>query len=333
MERLFGTSGSPFMHQLSIDDRAPTWFFIQGSLTRVVRTLPRLWVIGTIAAALSVAACKQTEAPPAPPALDQIAQSAEPRRDLPEEQRSPDLFGAWLVQAVSTPEAALQDRSWDMVLLVGVRQLELLSQCVTIGPFDYGRTVGGGIAVRQSSVAPRPGPAAPAPVQCARTLSPAERAIPPILLASSEVRRRSDGSVVLSGGAGALTVRRPSGALRNPRGASPPPRVPPALGAWRFVKVDGRTIAPAHTMELLLRPKHLEWRSGCVSEVKTLGREADTLVLSDSDAFPVCERGRSEAERLAERLFSGKVAFRMGAEGRLRLRGSGVTAELDPLVR
>jgi len=267
-----------------------------------------------------------------PPPADQIVRTAEPRQDLPEEQSSPDLLGAWLVQTVTTPDPAPQYRSWDMILLVGVRQLELLSQCITIGPFDYGRTVGGGIAVRQTSVSPRPGMAA-TPPQCARALSPAERAISSILLAASVVKRQRDGTVWLSGRAGALTIRRPQGALRNPRGQVPPPRVPPPLGAWRFVSMNGRTLAADQAMELLLRPMHLEWRSGCVSEVKELRRERDRLVPSAGDGFPVCERGRSDAERLAERLFAGSIAFRMDPEGRLRLEGAGVTAELDPLIR
>ncbi len=308
--------------------------FPSALLTGLVRPVPWSGFAAAIGTSLSLAACGPTQAPPAPPASDQVVHTAEPRQDLSEEQRSPDLFGAWLVQTVTTPGPALQDRSWDTVLLVGVRQLEVLSQCITIGPFDYGRTVGGGIAVRQTSVSPHPGvAAAPPPPQCARMRSPAERAIPSILLASSDVKRLGDGAVAISGRAGALTVRRPEGALRNPRGEAPPPRLPPPLGAWRFVRVNGRPLAADQAMELLLRPKHLEWRSGCVSGVKELRQERDKLVSSDSDAFPVCERGRSEAERLAARLFAGTVAFQTDAEGRLRLQGSGVTAELDPLIR
>lgn len=285
-------------------------------------------------ASLLLAACGPAQAPPAPPASDQLVPATEPRQDLPEEQRSPDLFGAWLVQTVTTSDPALQDRSWDIFLLVGVRQLEVLSQCITLGPFDYGRTVGGGIAVRQTSVLPRPGVAAAPPLpQCARMRSPAERSIPSILLAASDVKRRGDGTVALSGRAGAMTIRRPQAALRNPRGEAPPPRVPPPLGAWRFVRVNGRTLAPNQAMELLLRPKYLEWRSGCVSEVRALQREGGKLLPGDSDPFPACERGRSDAERLAERLFADTVAFRMDAEGRLRLQGSGITAELEPLIR
>lgn len=305
--------------------------FLPVLLTCMVRISAR-FRLAVAGASLSLAACGQTQAPPTPPASNQIVHTAEPRQDLPEEQGLPDLFGAWLVQTVTTAGPAPQDQSWDIVLFVGVRQLEVLSQCVTIGPFDYGRTAGGGISVRLTSVSPRPGVAATPPPQCARMRSPAERAIPSVLLAASDVKRLGDGTVALSGRAGALIIRRPEGALRNPRGEAPTPRVPPPLGAWRFVQVNGRTLAPDQAMELLLRPKHLEWRSGCVNEVKKLRHERDRLVLGDSDAFLVCERGRSEAERLAGPLFAGTVAFQMDAEGRLRLQGSGVTAELEPLI-
>ncbi|WP_324750744.1 hypothetical protein SH591_04735 [Sphingomonas sp. LY54] len=284
-----------------------------------------------IGASLLAAACTPAaEAPLPPAAADRDARVEAPRQDLSDEQRSPDLFGAWLVEGIEAPKPVARDRSWEMVLLVGVRQLELLSQCVTIGPFDYGRTSGGGIAVRQPVAPPRA--EAPPPAQCARALSPAEAAMPAVLLSATDVQRRQDGTVLLAGPRGSALLRRPEGALRNPRGQAPPPRVPLLLGAWRFVSVDGRTVPPGEAMELLLRPTQLEWRSGCVSAVRALHREGDTLRAGESDMFPVCERGRSEAERSAERLFAGSVTTRMDADGRLRLEGSGVTAELVPLA-
>ena len=298
----------------------------------MIRCIQR-WRLTMAVASLAVAGCEASEAPPAPPASDPAIEPPEPRQDLPDEQRSPDLLGAWIVESVATPGPALQDRSWEMVLLVGVRQLELLSQCVTIGPFDYGRRAGGGIAVGPVTVAPGTGRATPPPPpQCARALSPAEGALPRLLLAAREVRREEDGTVSLAGPAGTVTLRRPKGALANPRGQAPPPRVPPPLGAWRFVTVDGRTLPPGEGMELLLRPSHIEWRSGCVSEVRELRSEGHLLLPGPSDPFPVCERGRSESERAAERLFGAPVAMRMAADGRLVLRGSGLTAELVPLV-
>lgn len=286
-----------------------------------------------IGASCSMAGCKPAEAPPAPPASGQAVQNAEPRQDLPDEQRSPDLFGAWVVESVGTPAPAPKDRSWDMILLVGARQLEVLSQCVTIGPFDYGRTGGGGIAVRQVAIpaGPQPGTMPPR-VQCARALSPAEAAVSSILPSVVDVERKSGGAVSLTGRAGSITLRRPQGALSNPRGQMPPPRAPLLLGAWRFVSVDGRTLAANEGMELLLRPWHLEWRSGCVNEIKELRREGDNLVPGAADPFPVCERGRSKAELSAERLFTGTVATRMGQDARLRLEGSGIVAELVPLT-
>ncbi|MEA1014768.1 hypothetical protein [Sphingosinicella sp. LY1275] len=294
----------------------------------MTEALPRVLLIG---ASLLAAACSPSAPEPAPQAAAAVTHIAEPRQDLPEEQRSPDLFGAWLVEAVEAPKPVARDRSWDMVMLVGVRQLELLSQCVTIGPFDYGRTPGGGIAVRQPVAPPRAG-RSPPPVQCARALSPAEAAMPAVLLGATDVQRQADGMVLVAGPRGSALLRRPEGALRNPRGQAPPPRVPPLLGAWRFVSVDGRALPPGEEMELLLRPSRLEWRSGCVSAVRALRRDGDTLRAGESDMFPVCERGRSEAERSAERLFAGSVTPRMAADGRLRLEGSGVTAELVPLA-
>jgi hypothetical protein len=103
------------------------------------------------------------------------------------------------------------------------------------------------------------------------------------------------------------------------------------LGAWRLASIDGRTIAPDAGIELLLRPRYLEWRSGCVAEVRELEREGDRLLPGKADPYPVCERGRSKAELLAGRLFSGAVALQMSPDGRLRLQGSGVAAELEPL--
>ncbi len=123
---------------------------------------------------------------------------------------------------------------------------------------------------------------------------------------------------------------RSHGAFQNPRGQAPPP-VPPSLGAWRLASIDGRTIAPDASIELLLRPRYLEWRSGCVAEVRELEREGDRLLPGKADPYPVCERGRSKAELLAGRLFSGAVALQMRPDGRLRLQGSGVAAELEPL--
>ena len=85
-------------------------------------------------------------------------------------------------------------------------------------------------------------------------------------------------------------------------------------------------------MELLLRPHWLEWRSGCVSEVRELRTKRGLLVPGASDPFPVCERGRSEGELGVERLFAGSVSSRMERNGRLTLQGSGVTAQLEPLT-
>lgn len=299
----------------------------------MVRCMPRLRLTIAIGASMAAAACRPAEAPPTPSASDPVTQAAEPRQDVPEEQRSPDLFGAWLVHSVSTTNYAPRDRSWNMIVFVGVDQLEVLSQCITVGPFDYGRTVGGGIVVRQISVSPRPrATPTPALTQCARALSTAESAMPPILLAALDVKREADGSVMLSGQEGKVILRRPPGALGNPRGQAPPPRVPPLLGAWRFLSVNGRTLLPDESIELLLRPRHLEWRSGCVSEVREMRSEGDKLIPGDSDLFPICERGLTEAERSASRLFTDTVATRMGQDGRLRVQGSGVTAELIPLV-
>lgn len=286
---------------------------------------------GIFAALVALSSCKPVQAPPAPPAVaEPVAAPAAPRQDLPEEQRSPDLFGAWRVERIAAPGPAPIDGSWDMILLVGLRQIEILSQCVTIGPFDYGRTVGGGIAVGPTAVRPRPGTTTPP--QCARALSSGEQAIGSVLFDASEVRRDATGAVALAGRAGIVTLRRPPGALANPRGQAPPPALPPTLGAWRFSSVDGRVLAPGQEMELLLRPSHLEWRSGCVGEVRELGREGNRLVPGASDPFPVCERGRSDAELAVGRLVERAIDVRMMPDGRLTLKGSGVTATLEPLV-
>jgi len=289
-----------------------------------------------LGAALAAAACKPTPVPQPAPVEQAATPLIEGREDLPEEQRSPDLFGAWLVERVEAPDPALQDRSWDMILLVGVRQLEVLSQCVTIGPFDYGRTEGGGIAIRQPSTQPsRPRPSgkpAPVIVQCARALSPAEQALPRIFFAATDVERVGQNAISISGPSGALLLRRPSGALRNPRGQSPAPRTPLLLGAWRLVSIDGRAVQPAERVELLLRPRHLEWRSGCVHEVKELQVEGYVLHPGETEPFPVCERGRSEAERSLGKLFKAAVTADMMENGALTLHGSGVAAAFQPLT-
>lgn len=289
-----------------------------------------------IGAALILGACRPAQTPPAAPDPDtSVAASpaAEPRADLPTEQRTPDLFGSWLIETVAAPGAAAKDRFWDMILLAGNRQLEVLSQCITIGPFDYGRTVGGGMVVTRPQPRPRPpaAPGAPVPAQCARGLSPAEQALAPILFAARTVRHDPDGAVTVAGEAGSIVMRRPSGALANPRGQTPPPSLPPLLGAWRLVALDGSEVR--ERIELLLRPNHIEWRSGCVNEARVLRSDRDRLLPGEVDPFPVCERGRSEGERVLERLLSGPVAARTAADGSLTLTGSGVSAELAPLTR
>jgi hypothetical protein len=287
-----------------------------------------------VGAVLAAAACNQSQPPAAPPRPDRAVQAPEPRPDLPEEQRSPDLYGTWLVESVSVPNPLPRDRFWNQILLVGSRQLEVISQCVTIGPFDYGRTVGGGIAVSQPPATPGPGRIGTPPIaQCARGLSPAEQALGPLLLAARDVKLGTEGAVTLTGRAGSITLRRPEGVLRNPFSQTPPPRIPPLLGAWRFVRVDGQALSSTHNMELLLRARHVEWRSGCVSEVRLLSHDRNILTPGEIDSFPVCERGRSEAEEAVGRLLADKVVIRMSEDGQLGLEGSGVTAELAPLTR
>jgi hypothetical protein len=288
-----------------------------------------------LVAAIAGAACKPAEAPAPTGGAEPPASIPEPRADLPDEQRSPDLFGAWRIERVSAPGLQPQDRGWDMILLVGNRQVEILSQCVTIGPFDYGRRVGGSIVVTQAAPSPRPPGQAgvPPPAQCARALSPAEQALPPVLFGGGSVTRNPDGSVTIAGPAGSLLLRRPSGALANPRGQAPPPPVPPLLGAWQVVSVNGRRLPDNERAELLLRPHHLEWRSGCVNEGRVLRREANMLLPGQIDPFPVCERGRSDAERGLEELTAAPIAARVTANGRLTLQGRRVMAELAPLTR
>lgn len=294
----------------------------------------RLAILLVTASALI--ACERTGAPSVPTVPRSSALPIDGREDRPEEQRSPDLYGAWVVEAIASPDRTPLENYNDMILLVGARQLEVLSQCVTFGPFDYGRTVGGGITVRQPSatrILPTSDGARPPPVQCARMLSPAEQALPGLLFSARPVRRNPDGSLTLSGGGGTMEIRRPAGALDNPRGEAPPPPRPPLLGAWRFVSIDGHAVGYDERMELLLRPQYIEWQSGCVNEVRQLDRNGDMLMPGASDAFPVCERGRSEAEIAVEKLFAAPIAADMGRKGRLTLAGSGVTAELVPLTR
>lgn len=218
-----------------------------------------------------------------------------------------------------------------MILLVGSRELEAVSQCIRIGPFEYDRTAGGGIAVRQPAPR-RPAPGSPPIAMCARGLSPNEQALVPILFAARRVERRPDGRVVISGPGGALTMVRPEGALANPWGNAPPPPVPPALGAWRLASIDGRDLG-SERIELLLRSHLIEWRSGCVNEARALEREGDRLLPGEIDPYPVCERGRTPAEEALGRLTSGPVTARMSPSGRLGLTGSGVHAEFVPLTR
>lgn len=290
-----------------------------------------LWFISLGGASLAAAGCEQA-APPRISAASGVDQ-ASPRNDLPGEQRSTEFFGSWLVRILSANGTALQNYASDMILLVGINQLEVISQCVTIGPFEYFRTSTGGIRVEQIEVHPRRGPAAsPAPVQCARALSPAEAAVGPLLLGATEIQARTDGTVLLSGDEGTMILSRPAGTLKNPRGQAPPPPVPPSLGAWRFLTVNGRTLPSNEKMELLLRPGHIEFRSGCVSDVRGLRRDGDHLLPGDVEPIAACERARSPTEALVETLISAPVATRMERDGRLRLHGSGVTAELVPLT-
>jgi hypothetical protein len=296
-----------------------------------MRTLTPL---ALVLAAIAGAACKPADAPAPTRGAEPPASTPEPRSDLPDEQRTPDLFGAWRIERLSAPGLQPQGRGEDMVLLVGNRQVEILSQCVTIGPFDYGRRVGGSIIVTQAAPLPRPPSQAGVlpPPQCARALSPAEQVLPPVLFGGGSVTRNADGSVTIAGPGGSLLLRRPSGALANPRGQTPPPPVP-LLGAWQVLSVNGSRLADNERAELLLRPHHLEWRSGCVNEARGLRREANMLLPGGIDPFPVCERGRSDAERGLEELTAGPIAARMAANGRLTLQGRGVTAELAPLTR
>lgn len=287
--------------------------------------------------AVVVGGCEPGNAPPAPPLSAQSAPPVQGRQDLPEEHRSLDLFGAWMIERVVAPGAVPQGRSHGMVLFVGNREVEVLSQCVTIGPFDYGRTGGGGVSISPPS--PRPlvpgyGPAPPPPApRCARALSPAERSLPAILFTASSVRREASGAVILTGDAGSVVLRRPAGALANPRGQAPSPSLPPLLGAWRFERIHGTALSVDQRAELLLRPRHIEWRSGCVHEVRATSVEGTTLLPGDIYPFPICERGLNEAEVALGRLFQAPVATQMSLDGRLALAGSGVRAELAPLTR
>jgi hypothetical protein len=147
------------------------------------------------------------------------------------------------------------------------------------------------------------------------------------------VERDATGTVTVAGEAGSIVMRRPRGALANPRGNVPAPVTPPLLGTWRLQSLDGNGLRAGERIELLLRPNRIEWRSGCVNESRALGSDRDRLLPGEVDPFPVCERGRSEAERAMGRLSSGPITARTAADGRLTLNGSGVTAELEPLVR
>ena len=302
---------------------------------------PKAWCAFVAAAILAAGGCKPAEGPSTPqePGAP-VASGATPalpgaRQDLPEEQRTPDLFGAWRVESVAAPDRRIHYDSMPMLLLVGNRELQILSQCITIGPFDYARTPGGGIAISQAVVTPRPpgSDVAPAPVQCARALSPAEGTLGPLLLTARTVKPEADGGVVVAGSAGAMTIRR-LGVLPNPGGEAPPPRVPPLLGAWRVLVIDGRRLNEySQRMELLLRPAHIEWRSGCINSTKTLTLDGATLIPGEAEPFPVCERGRTEAEDAMSRLLDRPIAARMEHDGGLGLSGSGVAAELAPLDR
>lgn len=279
--------------------------------------------------ALLLIACARPPAPPPPP--DSPSGSVDSSQDLPAEQRSPDLFGSWLVEEIA-PAGEPPRPEPIMILLVGSHELEAVSQCIRIGPFQYDRTAGGGIAVRQPPPR-RPTPGSPPIAMCARGLSPNEQALAPILLAARRVERRPDGRIAISGPEGGLTMVRPVGALANPWGNAPPPPVPPALGAWRLASIDGLELAESERIELLLRSHRIEWRSGCVNQGRALHREGDRLLPGEIDPFAVCERGRTRAEEALGRLTSGPIIARMSPSGRLGLTGSGVDAEFVPLTR
>lgn len=284
-------------------------------------------------ACFALAACEPAERSSAPTPAP-AAPAVQPRQDLPEDVRALDLFGAWIVEAILPGPTVPAELGWEMVLLVGSRQLELLSQCVTIGPFAYGRRDHDGIVVSQPEPPVRIAGASPVqpPPRCTRMLSPAEQVAPRILLTADRVTRRPDGALLLSGQAGSLVLRRPAAALANPRGQQPPPQRPPLIGAWRFLRVNGRDLPPNEGMELLLRPPVIEWRSGCVNEVRTVSQDGERLLPGAVDPYPVCERGRDEAELAVGKLTSGPIDTRMQRNGRLSLSGSGVTAELVPLT-
>jgi hypothetical protein len=285
-----------------------------------------------LAAASASTGCEraQVPAPPSAPAAPRL----QPRQDLPEEVRALDLFGAWLADPEPAQGEAGMDQGWPTVLLAGSRQLQVVSQCVTIGSFAYGMKERGKIVIFEPEVPPLSSPGRVPPlVQCARALSPTEARLGPLLLNADRAVRQSDGTITLSGKAGALRLRRPAGALANPVGQTPPPALPPLLGAWRFVRVQGRDLPQGEQMELLFRPPFMEWRSGCVNEARGLTSVQDgRLTLGPIDPFPVCERGRSEAELAVARLTSGPIQTSMQRDGRLRLDGSGITAELVPLT-
>jgi hypothetical protein len=298
-----------------------------------MRSLFKLIAIGAVSAA---AACEPTETVVAPDRGADPHARAQPeqRADLRAEEGSPDLFGAWIVEGVGTSDTQAQAEPWDTVLLVGLNQLEVLSQCVTIGPFDYHRTGGGGIAVRQATGTSRARPAnVPTPTMCTRGLTSRERVLGPLLLAAQKVTVAKDGTISLLGPAGTLTARRPAGPLRNPRAYFPAPRLPPLLGAWRFVSVNGRMLPASQRMELLLRPRYLEWRSGCIHEARQLAATDNRLIPGEIEPLGVCERMETEAEKAVGRMVANPVAIRREQDGRLRLHGSEVTAELEPLTR
>jgi hypothetical protein len=169
-------------------------------------------------------------------------------------------------------------------------------------------------------------------VQCARALSPDEQIASRILLTAERALRRPDGSVVIQSQAGSLLLRRPPAALANPRGNVPSARAPAA--DRRLALRRGERAHPPARRSHGAPPAPLDDRValGLRQRSADARRRGRTPAAGGVDPFPVCERGRSEAEQAIGRLVAGPIDTVLQRSGRLTLTGSGVTARLVPLT-
>lgn len=214
--------------------------------------------------------------------------------------------GLWEVAAVNG--RAVPPEHHPIYLLNGSSGGEAQSQCIPYAFVWPGH--------ERNPAPPRPAKPGPAPVVCARGLTPVEKALGPALASVQRIGAADGAMLFLEGEHGSVTLRRPAEPALNPFGNSPGPGPTVMWGEWRVAAVNGR--APDTAMTLLFFRERLELVSGCVTIGRLVEQLGPSLSLSaDPGVTTRCERMTSPDELAAERILAGDLRLE-GAQPRRR---------------